>query len=223
MELGIWIKAFEQSVKRGGDGALEWGLPEAWLHAELYSALKASSKSTGWLPFPTEVPYFTNCPVYPQKGFRGGVKWVDLCLQNSQSNEWCWFELKVRHVGLGDREHRAAISARDSLKKDVVGLMGLDVLKTQQTWLNPQPHVKSHIITTHLSDKATLLTDFKNHFVTAFLQLDSNNCDQKIWSEEVLRDQIHKWAAHRGLEKVKNFTYTQVPLRDSHLTLIYIA
>jgi hypothetical protein len=103
-----WFGALDSVCSRA-NGALEWGLPEPWIHAELYAELKRRSGKSGWTPIPHEVPYVTHYPVtLPKESHRdwktqGAVKWIDLCLQYPASNSWCWFEFKVRHCGTGKR------------------------------------------------------------------------------------------------------------------------
>lgn len=138
IEFPDWFGMFSIVCARGKE-ALEWDLPEAWVHAELYVELKRRARSSEWIPFPTEVPYVTLYPVQlPKKANRdwkavGGVKWIDLCLRSKAHNAWCWFEFKVRHVRHDERHQKAPLEARNALRKDVVALMGFDVHKTADT------------------------------------------------------------------------------------------
>ena len=78
------------SVCNRGNGALKWGNPEPWVHAELFAEFEAQAQNTGWIPFPTEVPYVTLYPIQiPKPSNRdwksiGAVKWVDLCLRSEK-------------------------------------------------------------------------------------------------------------------------------------------
>ncbi len=99
------MEAFTEIVRHGRSGPLRWALPEGWLHAELYSYFVDRQEQMRWMPIAFEVPYFTSAPVHPRLGLQGGVKWADLCLHSPDLEEWCWFELKVRHSGQGVEKH----------------------------------------------------------------------------------------------------------------------
>ena len=201
IELPEWFDVFSLVCARAKE-ALQWDLPEAWVHAELYAELKRRAGSTGWVPFPTEVPYVTLYPVQlPKKTNRdwkraGAVKWVDLCLWSKADNAWCWFEFKVRHVR-EDKWHRnAPLQARDAFRKDVVALMGLDTDKTAHTWAAPDIYTKAYWFEALLKPCAESLRSGRHHLVAAFLQLDSE-LDPAIWEEKILIEQIHKWFSYR--------------------------
>lgn len=92
IELPEWFDVFSVVCARGKE-ALQWDLPEAWVHAELYAELKRRARSTGWVPFPTEVPYVTLYPVQlPKKTNRdwkdgnGKLNSSYYGKQNSQGN-----------------------------------------------------------------------------------------------------------------------------------------
>ncbi len=55
-----WPNIFSEVIKKD-KGALKWGLPEPWVHAELYCTI--IKEKTSWTPFPDEVPYITYYPV----------------------------------------------------------------------------------------------------------------------------------------------------------------
>jgi hypothetical protein len=222
MNFDLWERAFRSAIKRGVGKALEWDLPEAWLHAELFSHLKEASDTTKWMPFPTEIPYFTESAVLPRGGKTSGVKWADLCLVNQKTLEWCWFEFKVRHLGSGTRKMAAALSGRNAFKKDVVRLMGMNISETQSIWEHPPPGVKSHIIPTHLSGKAASLAKHRNHYVAAFLQIGSSTDDENLWLEEPLNSQIQKWASTRKLKQVSHLKFKTMQIENCFLCMISI-
>ena len=111
MHILEWTDVFSTVCQRGQD-ALLWGPVEPWVHIELFAELRRRAPSTGWTPFPMELPIVTFYPVrLPKKANRnwqvdGAVKWVDLCLQSETGNQWCWFELKVRGAGGRGRERK---------------------------------------------------------------------------------------------------------------------
>jgi len=201
IELPEWFDVFSVVCARGKE-ALQWDLPEAWVHAELYAELKRRVRCTGWIPFSTEVPYVTVYPVQlPKKTNRdwktaGAVKWVDLCLRSKAHNAWCWFEFKVRHVQENERYQKAALEARNAFRKDVVALIGLDVHKTGDTWAEPDTYTKAYWFEDLLKPCAESLRSGRHHLVAAFLQLDSQ-LDPSIWEGKSLIEQIHKWFSYR--------------------------
>jgi hypothetical protein len=201
MQVVNWFDVFGVVCNRGHE-ALEWGLPEPWIHAELYVELKKRTSSTGWEPFSKEVPYVTFYPVQlPKKGGRdwkssGAVKWVDLCLYAADSKAWCWFEFKVRHAGQGPRELQAARSARDAFRKDVVALVGLDVDRTADTWEQPDNYTTAYWFETLLKHRASDVRAGNHHFVSAFLQL-GGSLNSDLWTQQALTKEINAWLAHR--------------------------
>jgi hypothetical protein len=202
MYLPNWFDVFNSVCERGQD-TLKWGLPEPWVHAELYAELTKQAPSTGWAPFSIEVPYVTFFPVQlPKKANRdwkavGAVKWVDLCLQSKGRNAWCWFEFKVRHVGSHERKQKAALSARDAFRKDVVALMGFDANLTAETWARPDSYTTAYWFESVLKPDAPSLRSGEHHFVAAFLQL-GDELDPLVWAEKVLMEQIRKWFSYRS-------------------------
>jgi len=201
MQLPDWFELFKAVCFRGEE-ALKWGLPEPWIHAELYRAL-TKDKMSGWEPLDTEVPYVTNYPVrLPKEANRdwrteSGIKWVDLCLKSVGNDTWCWFEFKVRHVARGDdRIKEGALEARDVFRKDVVALAGFDALKTAETWENPGKSVKAYYLDYLLKPNARSICIGRHLFVAAFLQL-GGKLDEEVWSEKALMKQIFQWEAYR--------------------------
>jgi len=70
MQLPDWFDLFN-TVCACRLSPLQWGLPESWVHAELYAELKRRAHSSRWMPFSTEIPYVTFYPVgLPRKGNR---------------------------------------------------------------------------------------------------------------------------------------------------------
>lgn len=200
-----WATAFE-SVCRRSEAALEWGKPEQWVHAELYSALKEASARTGWKPFDTEIPYLTYYPVsLPKSTYRdwpsdGAVKWADLCLKNEASNSWCWFELKVRHTGYGGGEK----SALDALAKDYVGLCGFDPAGTSSTWTDPDKLTKAYWFDEVLGPHAEGLPHARHYFTSAYLQL-AGDFDSDILSEDSIRQKVLSWHQYRSNQSKHDF------------------
>jgi hypothetical protein len=201
LQLPEWVNIFSEVCARNQD-ALQWGLPEPWVHAELYAELKRQGAYNTWTPFPTEVPYVTIYPVQlPKEANRdwktkGAVKWVDLCLQSKMCDAWCWFEFKTRHAGGADRGQKAALEARDAFRKDVVALMGFDANATAEIWASPDSYTTAYWFEDLLKPRAERLRSGRHHFVAAFLQL-GGEIDNEIWNEQVLFEEIHSWKTHR--------------------------
>lgn len=206
MDQSIWVDAFRRVIERGKHGSLEWALPEPWIHAELFAVLKARAEQTGWSPFRIEVPYFTYSPVKAVKGQRYGIKWADLCLINQEATEWCWFEFKVRHCGKAARENIASRSARDAFKKDVVGLLGMDIQKTASIWSRPP----SYWIKDYLEEKVDGFRGSSNHFVAAYLQI-GGSLNSSEWTSDELKRSISKWAKARGIDRTPEFRFGMRP------------
>jgi hypothetical protein len=226
-----WFGVFD-AVCSCANGALEWGLPEPWVHAELYAELKREANSSGWRPIPKEVPYVTFYPVcLPRKTNRdwkseGAVKWVDLCLHHESENAWCWFEFKVRHTGEPDRQRQAANEARDAFRKDVIALVGFDRVSTAKCWEQPDKFTGAFWFDSLLKPKAPAIRSGKHSFVSAYLQLDGQ-LDSEAWSEETFKREIRSWftsrcehSSHkRNLPNI-NITYSSHLLVGRHSLLI---
>ncbi len=197
-----WVGTFD-AVCRRADGALEWGLPEPWLHAELYAELKRRSRDSGWVPIPQEVPYVTHYPVQlPAESHRdwkvrGAVKWIDLCLHHSLTNTWCWFEFKVRHCGTGDRLEKASFQARDAFRKDVIALAGFDVEKTAATWVEPDQATKIYWAESLLKPHKDNVLTGRHEFVAAYLQLNGEMASTH-WAETQFRGVLEAWLRERS-------------------------
>lgn len=196
-----WPEVFEQVCRRG-EKTLEWGLPEQWVHAELFSALKEASAENEWVPFPTELPYLTYYPVALPKKLssnweqHGAVKWADLSLRNDVRNTWCWLELKVRHAGCGSRESLAANLALDAFAKDYVGLCGFDALRTASIWADLDKFTKAYWFDEVLGPHSKKLVEAKHYFVSIYLQLN-RDLDEKIFSEFSVKKRIESWFNRR--------------------------
>lgn len=199
-----WVELFTSVCNHGGD-TLGWGLPEQWVQTELYSELQRREPATGWKPLSNEVPYVTFYPVkltrssHPDQSSCGAVKWVDLCLHSRVDNAWCWFELKVRHVGPDARRDKAAKEGLDVFRKDVVALAGFDAPLTAGVWEHPDKHTSSYWIEQKLKPLAGQVRSGKHHFAAAFLQL-SDKLDEALWAEDTLKQQIGHWLLHRRKE-----------------------
>lgn len=180
--------------------ALLWGLPEQWIHAELFAEFSARSSSSGWVPIPEEVPYLTYLPVsLPAKRDwknLGAMKWIDLCLHSPDRRNWAWLELKVRHAGVKERRQKAEKEALHAMKKDVVALMGFDQEKTACDWENPGDDTKIHWAERLLKPHALAIRNGQHHFMTLYLQLDDTP-NFKIWNQEAIAHSIKNWFEHR--------------------------
>lgn len=188
-----------------GDMQLGWGLPEPWLHAEVYSELSDRATDTGWQPFDAEVPYLTYFPVsLPKPGNRnwkedGAIKYADLCLKNKDSNEWCWLEFKVRHGEEPGRETIGAKSALDAMAKDFIGLIGLDIERTASNWIEPDDSIDSYWLRSVLSPHAEDLRLGSHCFVSVYLQLRSA-LHPEIFSDSRVRERIQSWLKTRATQ-----------------------
>lgn len=213
-----WIELFE-AVCAPGRGALRWGLPEGWVHAELYAALR--NRPFLWQPFPTEVPYVTFYPVtLPKRDWRneGAVKWVDLCLRKEGGREWCWVELKVRAVGETNRRKEASIDARDAFKKDVVALLGFSAEKTAETWLSPNEYVKAYWFDCLLKPwSEEIRYADSHHFVAAFLQL-YGELESAVWNKEIVLEEIQRWFFFRQKESAHKRVFPEIAVTLHKLT-----
>jgi hypothetical protein len=210
MQLPNWFAVFNEVCARDR-GSLQWGLPEPWVHAELYAELAQQADATGWIPFSTEVPYATFYPVrvVPSQTGTSAIKWVDLCLKSRPHNAWCWFEFKVRHTGSPDRRRKAALEARDAFRKDVVSLVGFDAQGTANTWRSPDNNTKAYWFEEHLAPHVDEIRSGEHHFVAAFLQLDGE-LDQKVWGEQVLTAQIRSWFSYRNRSLVRQNAFPPI-------------
>lgn len=197
-----WPKLISSVCERG-IVQLGWGMPEQWLQVELFAALCREADVSGWQPLDTEVPYRTYYPVVPPKSADydwrryGAIKWIDLCVRNEVTNHWCWFELKVRHAGIGDRESEAAKLARDAFVKDYVGLLGLDVAATSHIWREPDEHTKAYWFEDQLAPLSNLMLHGTHLVVSAYLQI-GGTIDYPVFTEPALRYRISSWLQTRA-------------------------
>jgi len=193
-----WCHIFTGVVAQGRR-ALQWGLPEPWVHAELFAALSSVASQAEWLP--QEVPYVTSYPVFIPGAARstwresGAIKWVDLCGHSRTGNIWYWIELKVRHARDGDHLYTGAASAMDAFRKDVVSLMGFDVPRTSDVWKQPDRFTKAYWFESVLGPHREQITPGTHRFVAAFLQLGAPITVGSLFAKDpVLRD-IGRWLA----------------------------
>jgi hypothetical protein len=189
-------------IASSGDNQLRWGLPEPWLHAEVFSELSKQAPDTGWQPFDAELPYLTYFPVsLPKPENRnwkedGAFKYVDLCLRSEDSQRWCWIEFKVRHPDEPGRELKGAKSALDAMAKDFVGLAGMDIEQTASNWVKPDGSIDSYWLRNVLSPQAEELRAGAHRFVSIFLQLRTS-LHPELFSVNAIRERIQSWHRHR--------------------------
>lgn len=215
----------------GSSRALRWGFPEPWIQTELFAALDARSDTSGWVPFPMEVPYVTFGPVNPPKLERrdwrtdGAVKWIDLCLRSTQENAWWWIEVKVRHIGVNERRKKAALEARDAFRKDVVALAALDVERTATLWREPDWYTNAHWMEKDLAPLSAELSKGKHVFSVLYVQL-GGALDINVWSGAALEAVVEGWWSTRlgslsTPREYKGFQRVQHDdLPDSHSALV---
>jgi len=230
MKLPDIVQAFKAVCSRD-TGALLWGNPEPWIHAELFAEFKKQSQFSGWVPFDVEVPYVTNYPVQIPKPsnrdwkLQGAVKWVDLCLHTMNGNQWCWFEFKVRHAGELERAQKAALEARDAFRKDIVALLGFDANATGDIWQEYDFFTTAYWFESILKPHINEVRVGKHHFISAFLQL-GGEMDTEIWSQDAIRKQVYSWQAYRckqrgaELNESKNLKITSCPIGYHWLILV---
>jgi hypothetical protein len=201
MGLPNWLDVFEAVCSRGGD-ALYWGLPEPWVHAELYAELLKTSPSTAWLPLSTEVPYVTFSPVQlPKTSNRdwrevGAVKWVDMRLHSADHNAWCWFEFKARPAGAGERRTKASLEARHAFKKDIAALVAFDAELTSRAWSDPDEYARAYWFADILTPHADKIVTGKHYCVAAFLQI-GGELEEDVLSQPAVAEQARRWLASR--------------------------
>ncbi len=192
------LAAVISSIAARSVSQLDWGLPEPWLHAEVFAALKNQSKVSGWQPFDTELPYLTWYPVtLPKLANRkwheqGAFKYVDLCIRNPHENHWCWVEFKVRHADGSARKGVGAKSALDALGKDFVGLVGMDPVRTAFYWDQPDPSIDSYWLRSALTPLSGQLSSGSHSLVSVYLQLN-DNLHEDVFSESQIRSRIKTW------------------------------
>jgi len=230
MDIPSLVDVFTKICTRD-NGALLWGYPEEWVHAELYALFNAQAKSSGWIPFREEVPYVTRYPVVlPKPSNRdwksaGAVKWVDLCLRSTKGNSWLWLECKARHADWSGLDRKkASKGALDAYRKDVVALLGFDVRATADTWENPDGYTRAYWFEPVLKPYAKDLLPGTHHFFSAFLQL-GGHLDEDFWSEEKIIQQVNSWKAGRCKERgevfceVRNLTLSSQAIGNHWLVL----
>jgi len=223
MILPDWFEAFEAVCNRGHD-ALGWGLPEPWIHAELYAELKRRAANSGWMPFFTEVPYVTFYPVqlpkHTNRDWRiaGAVKWVDLCLHREDHNAWCWFEFKVRHAGRRERQQEATRQAMTAVRKDIVALVGFSADLTANTWEHPDEHTRAYWFEDILQPHTRGIRSGQHTFAMAFLHL-GGDLVPAIWNKGRLTDEVREWLAYRGKQAGRQPTCPTISVTVSRQSL----
>jgi len=199
-KLPLFIRAIRDAIANE-HGQLQWGLPEPWLHAELYAWFQADAKQSVWQPFPAEIPYITHLPVrLPSADANGrrpqsATKYADLCLRDPQHNRWCWFEFKVRHAGNEERLAEADASAMDGFRKDLVGLAGLNIQATADEWSNFSWANRSYWSEAELTPLASELANGSHFWANIYLEVWSQN-ERPFYIEEIQRG-IEQWHGHR--------------------------
>ena len=194
-----WPQIFTEVIKNN-KGALKWGLPEPWVHAELYCAFL--KEHINWTPIPDEVPYVTYYPVtLPKITNRdwkkiGAVKYIDMCLKNNDKNEFLWFEFKVRNTSYHHDSLQANKEARDAFKKDVVALIGFSAELTSDAWSKPDIYTKSYRYDTLLKDSTEYIASAKHRFVSCYLHLEKPILDD-VWEKDILIEEIKNWLDYR--------------------------
>lgn len=182
--------------------ALRWGFPEPWIQTELFAALEARSDTSGWAPFPMEIPYVTFGPVKPPKPERrdwrtdGAVKWIDLCLRSKLENAWWWIEVKARHIGVDERRKNAALEARDVVRKDVVALAALDVARTATLWREPDWYTNAYWMEKSLAPLSVELSKGKHVFSVVYVQL-GGALDSDVWAGGAIEAAVNGWWSTR--------------------------
>lgn len=225
-ELPNWAQHFKNILARGRH-AIEWKVPELWFQAELYSEMLSQKDSLGWVPLPTEVPYATLYPVVPGQGQQVGpndsLKWCDLCIHSTDYVDWCWVELKVRHIGEEDRKGKAAQQARSAFRKDVAALAGFLPERTATIWSSNRG--ANFYCSQRLIGLAEKVGSGKHHFVSIYVKL-GGSLDERIWSDDILKKEIAKWLAYRGkgMSEQRNFELPQSwrAKIDGHEMLLYM-
>jgi hypothetical protein len=211
-----WFSIFDQACA-GHNDILAWGLPEPWVQTQIFGTLIGTEPNTCWQPLKNEVPYATRLPVYQPKhrdiASQGAIKWIDLCLVSDRREEWCWFELKVRHTGKGEQRVRANKSAQSSIKKDIAALVGMDVGLTASAWVNPDQYTTSHWFDEVLGPHKHKLPKYRHSFVMAYLQL-FGALDENLLCQEAIESQTRDWIASRNK---KQGTTVQPPDFDIQL------
>lgn len=177
-------------------GALKWGNPEPWIHAELFAEFNRQSNKTHLIPFDSEVPYATRFPVLPRKENHKHWKYVDLCLLSDTGNDWFWFEFKVRPVGTPNRNIVASKGARDQFRKDVIALLGFEAHGTAELWEN-EINVKSYWTDKYLIPLKDTVNRGRHHFYSIFLQI-GGELNKQIWDIDELEKEFSNWCITRG-------------------------
>ena len=211
-----WLEVFKIICNRD-KGSLKWGLPEPWIHAELFSALEKISNLKNWIPFPDEVPYITYYPVQLPKITNrnwkkdGAIKYIDICFKSEDDKEWCWFEFKVRNTSYHNNQYKANLESRDAYKKDIVALIGFDYDLTADTWDKPDPYTKSYKYELLLREVSEKLRKGKHNFISCYFHLEKK-LDEKVWNEKNLREQIFNYFLYKNKQSLKKITFPDIKI-----------
>ena len=207
-----WPKIFTEVINKD-NGALKWGLPEPWVHAELYCAFL--KEHINWTPFSDEVPYVTYYPVtLPKIANRdwrkiGAVKYIDICLKNNEKNEFLWLEFKVRNTSYNSNSLQANMESRNAFRKDIVALIGFSAKLTSKTWSEPDKYTKSYKFDKLLNSHPDSILHSKNRFVSCYLHLEKPVIDE-VWDKSVLIEEIKKWLNYRKKESITKLALPEV-------------
>ena len=204
-----WPDIFAAVISRGED-ALDWGLPEAWVHAELFAELRARSAATGWIPFASEVPYCSHAPVtLPSKRRReldakkrgegagppAAVKYADLCLRGEDPPRWLWFEFKVRAIA-EDTPQKIRDDSFNAFRKDTAALAAFDPAATADIWCTDDIDYKAYWYEKVLGPHVDHARRGRHGFVSAYLQLGAAH--QPDWSAAKLAEGVGSWLDWRA-------------------------
>ena len=210
-----WLSLFNR-VCSNKAGLLRWSLPEPWVQAELYSQL-CDSKS-GWHPINHEIPYVTYFPVVPPSNrdlaSQGAIKWIDMALVSEGRKQWCWFELKVRPTGNAHRRETSEKAALSAIKRDVTALIGMDIVRTSETWVSPDEYTASHWFDEVLSPRVESIGQYSHSYVMAYLQLFGEIEGDRFLPQEITR-QVEKWVQKKNKKAEKTIVCPKLTI-DVH-------
>jgi hypothetical protein len=193
-----WESLFSKVCSRGAT-QLTYGLPEQWVTAELYAELMRGTSEHSIKPFRFEVPYYTTCPVIEPKGGKP-VKWADLCLHHEASNQWWWFELKVRRIRKDPKSVR--LGALRAFRRDIAALLYFNLKETAKVWRDPGKGSDIWYIHTDLIEHQGRLESGSHRAVTAYLQV-GEHIDTTVWKQETLDKELGSWVRYHCPQEAK--------------------